>query len=331
MHSMQGPYLGRRLCVMLVLGSLLCSCAEDNGIKPPALTVGEGHLAVPGGTIWYRVTGTQGGIPVILIHGGPGMSSYYLKPFEELGANRQVIRYDQLGGGKSDKITDTTMFTIGHFVQELDSLRAHLGLLKWHVLGHSWGTILALEYYRAHGDHVASIIFGSPVLDLPEYEKHARQLLTTLPDSMQQAVERAEASGKYDDPRYQNAMSQFYSLYVYRRPVPTDLDSTFATMNAGIYTFMQGPSEFTITGTLKAYVATSFLPEIKVPTLFTAGEFDEVGPELVRSFAVKVPKAKYVEFPGSAHMTPWDARDENVRVVRDFLRSADSLSSKVSD
>ncbi len=97
-------------------------------------------------------------------------------------------------------------------------------------------------------------------------------------------------------------------------------------MNAGIYMYMQGPSEFTITGTLKAYDATSFLPQIKVPTLLTVGEFDEVGPELVRGFASQIPKARFVQFAGSAHMTPWDARDENVSVVRDFLRSADSLS-----
>ncbi len=73
------------------------------------------------------------------------MSSFYLKPFEELGNERQVIRYDQLGGGKSDKVTDTTLFTIDHFVKELDLLRTHLGLKKWNVFGHSWGTVIALE------------------------------------------------------------------------------------------------------------------------------------------------------------------------------------------
>ncbi len=76
---------------------------------------------------------------------------------------------------------------------------------------------------------------------------------------------------------------------------------------------MQGPSEFTITGTLGKYDATSFLPQIKVPTLFTVGQFDEVGPELVRRFAARVPAARYVQLAGSAHMTPWDARDENVK------------------
>jgi len=80
-------------------------------------------LPVQGGRIWYRVSGTGHGTPVIVLHGGPGYSSYYLKPFEDLGNDRPVVRYDQLGAGKSDRITDSTLFTIGHFVRELEALR----------------------------------------------------------------------------------------------------------------------------------------------------------------------------------------------------------------
>src|SRR3954471_11206565 len=94
----------------------------------PSVPRGEGRLAVPGGSIWYRVSGVGSGTPVVLLHGGPGLSSFYLKPFEELGDERIVVRYDQLGGGKSDTTSDTTLFTIDHFVTELDSLRSHLGV-----------------------------------------------------------------------------------------------------------------------------------------------------------------------------------------------------------
>ena len=310
---------------LFILNFLLCcACVQDS----PKLKTGQGYLAVPGGNIWYNITGSGSGLPVVLLHGGPGMSSFYLKPMEALGTDRQVIRYDQLGGGKSDMITDTTIFTIDHFVKELDSLRNFLGLKKWHVYGHSWGTILAMEYYRKYPDRVASVTFGSPCLDIPSYANHAKQLLTTLPDSLQIAVNEVEASGKYNDPKYQNAINVFYGLYVVRKPVQADWDSTFATFNPKIYEYMQGPSEFTITGTLKNYDATSFLPEIKIPTLFTVGEFDEVGPELVKSFSDKVPGSHYVLFPGSAHLTLWDAKDENIKVVKEFLNSVDSLQNK---
>src|SRR5262249_8503449 len=90
-------------------------------------------------------------------------------PFEDLGDDRPVVRYDQLGGGKSSKITDTTMFTIPHFVAELDSLRRALGDDKVHLMGHSWGTILAVEYYLAHPEHVASLTLGSAALDIPAW------------------------------------------------------------------------------------------------------------------------------------------------------------------
>lgn len=318
--------LSRGFLALLALTLLMISCVTQKAEPPKLLPVGEGRLAVPGGNIWYKVSSTGNGIPVVLLHGGPGMSSYYLKPLEDMRDDRQVIRYDQLGGGKSDKITDTTMFTVEHFVRELDSLRAYLGVNKWHVFGHSWGTILAMEYYRAHPERVVSLTFGSACLDFSAYERHARELLSTLPKAMQLAVKKAEASGKYDDAAYQKAIEQFYALYLYRHPVKEDLDSTFATFNEGIYRYMQGPSEFTITGTLKNYDSTPFLSQIKVPTLFTVGEFDEVGPELVKGFATKTPNAQFIQFAGSAHLTCWDARDENVKVVREFLRSADSLA-----
>jgi proline iminopeptidase len=312
----------RRLSALAIL--LTVAACKSDAPRAPAIPLGEARLAVSGGHIWYKVSGTGTGVPVVLLHGGPGFSSFYLKPFEDLGDDRIVIRYDQLGGGKSDTTSDTTMFNIGHFVAELDSLRSALGIAKWHVLGHSWGTILAVEYYRAHPDRVESVTFGSPVFDIDAYEHRANELVATLSDSAQRAIRRAEATKTFDGPSYQHATEEFYGKYVWHRPVQADLDSTMATFNQGIYVYMQGPSEITITGTLKHYSATGFLPQIRVPTLLTVGGDDEVGPELVRGHAALIPGSRYEMFAGAAHMTPWDARDDNVRVVRAFLRSADS-------
>lgn len=317
-HISTRRYLG--LLSFIFILAVLFGCGEKKYILP----IGESELPVPGGKIWYKVSGSGTAIPIVLIHGGPGMSSFYLKPFEELGNERQVIRYDQLGGGKSDKITDTTLFTIDHFVKELDLLRAHLGLEKWNVLGHSWGTVVALEYYRAYPNRVASLVFGSLCFDVSGWSQSTKNLLKTLPDSLQDAVKIAESTGDYEDPAYQNAMNQFYRLYVFRNPVQADLDSMYATYNFEIYSYMWGPSEFTITGTLKEYNPLSFLPQIKVPTMFTVGEFDEIDPAIVKGLSDKVPGAKYVMFPGSSHMTPWDARDESIKVVREFLNAIKS-------
>jgi proline iminopeptidase len=299
------------------------AAAQQSGTAV-ALGAGEAFLPVPDGRIWYKKSGSGSGIPVILLHGGPGFSSYYLKALEQLGDERPVIRYDQLGGGKSGALTDTAAFTIAHFVRELDSLRSALGYDKVHLVGHSWGTILGYEYYRAHPEHVVSLTLASPALDIPTWEKNAHRLVRTLSDSAQRAIKTREAEKKYDAPDYQAALMEFYGKYVWRRPVEADLDSLFKTANEAIYNYMQGPSEFTITGTLKKYDVTSQLKSITVPTLYTVGEFDEADPATVKHFATLTPSAKYAMIPGSAHITSWDNPTAMIGAIRPFLKAAEA-------
>jgi len=315
-----------------VLVLLLAACSDQP--KPPAtsqqpvvttLPAKEGFLDVPDGRVWYRVTGTGSATPVILLHGGPGYSSFYLRLLDSLGFDRPTIRYDQLGGGKSSRISDTLLITIPHFVAELDSVRRALGTTQVYLLGHSWGTILAVEYYRAHADHVAGLILGSPALDIPEWERHAKELVKTLPDSFQQAIRRAEKSRDFAAEDYQAALGEFYNRYVWRHPVQAELDSTLQTVNELIYTYMQGPSEFTIIGTLKHYDAKPFLSQIHVPTLYTVGEFDEANTTTVRRFAELTPGAQVVVISGAAHITTWDNPAEMLNAVRTFLLHADTL------
>jgi proline iminopeptidase len=247
-----------------------------------------------------------------------------LKPLEALGDDRPVIRYDQLGSGKSGTTTDTTLFMVSHFVDQLDALREHLGLDRFHVYGHSWGTMLAVEYYRAHPERVVSLTLGSAALHSRAWEEHARTLLATLPDSMIRAVEVREAEQNYDAVDYQAAMNEFYNRYVWRRPVAADLDSLMNTYNAAIYQYMWGPSEFTVTGTLRNFDARPFLPSIDVPVLYTVGEFDEASPETIRAFAAMTPGARVVVIPGAAHMTAWDNPVADIGAVRAFLREVDA-------
>ena len=335
---MRGPLL---VLTLAVVSAACVSCAKEPppladttksvavaGPTPAALAPGEDRLAVDGGRIWYRVVGSGNAPPAILLHGGPGYSSFYMRSLEALGADRPVVRYDQLGAGKSDRISDTAMFNIAHFVRELDSLRSHLGYDKVHIVGHSWGTILGLEYYRAHPERVASLTLMSPALDLLAWEKNARRLVKTLPDSLQKAIATREAEKNYTAADYQAALGEFYGKYVWRRPVQAELDSLTATFNESIYNYMQGPSEFTITGTLKQYDATPFLKNVKVPVLFTVGEFDEADPPTVKRHAQMTPGAKYAVIPNAAHIVEWDNPDETNRVVRDFLKAVDSTNHK---
>lgn len=319
MHCSTGPMIP--LFVALLLG---CADRTSESSMSPSLLTDSSRLAVNGGSIWYRVTGTGSGTPVILLHGGPGFASHYLKPLEALGDDRLVIRYDQLGSGKSDATTDTTLFTVAHFVDQLEQLRRHLQLQRFHLYGHSWGTMLAVEYYRAHPEAVASLTLASAALDSRAWERHTRELLATLPDSMVRAVEKREAERNYQAPDYQAALNEFYGRYVWRQPVVADLDSLMNSFNTAIYEYMWGPSEFTVTGTLKEFDAKPLLPSITVPVLYTVGEHDEANPATIQEFGRLTPGSRVVVIPAAAHITAWDNPTADVAAVRSFLREADT-------
>jgi proline iminopeptidase len=319
----------------LVAAALLAACAKGGdkpAATPPAdaaptagavLGPGEAWLPVRGGRIWYKVSGTGKGTPMVLVHGGPGAGSYYLKPFEEIGDDRPVVRYDQLGAGKSDRLTDTTLMNIPRFVEELDSLRRALKIDKWFVNGQSWGTVLALEYYKAHPERVAAIVFGGSVFDWRAYVREVEVWTKQMTDSSQRAIAAWKQGGSPDAPEFKAATEEFYSKFVWRRPVTADLDSTMAAFGNEQYNYMQGAFEFVVTGTLKNYDARGDLPRITVPVLSTAGEFDEVGPQTVEAHAKLIPGARFILYKDAAHVTTWDARDANVKDVREFLRSVD--------
>ena len=308
--------ISRLFLTLLPLGTALGACQA----KGP--TPGEGYVPVPGGRVWYRVVGNGPGTPLVVLHGGPGAPSYYLASLARLGMDRPVIFYDQLGAGRSDQPTDTTLWRIERFMAELDSLRKHLGLHEIHLLGHSWGTMLATDYMLAKPSGVRSLILASPALSAARWEADADTLIATLPDLVQRAIATHEAAGTYSAPAYQAAVQVFYAQFLTRRGGP-DVDSTFAHFGAALYGYMWGPSEFTATGTLRTYDRTSRLRELQLPVLYTAGEFDEARPPTVAYYQSVTPGAQFALIPGSAHLTSVDAPEAFADTVRRFLRDVE--------
>jgi len=318
----------RSIPYTLALLLVVTACAEKGergGAPPSALAPREGFVTVEGGRVWYRIVGTGPGTPVVLLHGGPGVPSNYLKPLIALADDRPVIYYDQLGTGKSDHPTDSTLWTTARFVRELATLRDSLGLGEVHLYGHSWGTMLAAAYMETKPAGVKSVTFASPCLSAARWQGDADTLILALPDSMRRHIATHEAAGTTASPQYQAAMNDYYSRYVMRTtPPPADAESSMAGITMAVYGTMWGPSEFKATGNLKAYDATPRLHEIGVPTLFTAGEYDEATPSTTRWYASLVPGSRYVTIPRAAHMVTIDNPDETVRVLRDFLREVDA-------
>lgn len=297
--------------------------ASVGGCRAKGPTPQEGYVAVPGGRIWYRVVGSGPGTPLVVLHGGPGAPSYYMASLARLGADRPVIFYDQLGAGRSDQPTDTTLWRVTRFMVELDSLRDHLDLKRIHLLGHSWGAMLATDYLLAKPKGVGSLILASPLISTARWEADADSLIATLPDSVQRAIATHEAAGTYSAPGYQAAVQIYYARFLTRRGGP-EVDSTFAHFNPGLYTYMWGPSEFTATGTLRTYDRTSRLAELRLPVLYTAGEFDEARPSTVAYYQSLTPGAQFALIPGSAHLTTIDAPEAFADSIRRFLRAVES-------
>jgi len=309
------------LCVAVALTAAACSNPRDlsKDLKP-----GSGFIQVPGGRVWYNVTGTGHRTPLLVLHGGPGGSSYYLKPLGALGDDRPVIFYDQLGGGHSDRPMDSTLWTMDRYVQELVAVRNALGLERVHILGHSFGTLILADYMKTKPKGVRSVVFASPVLDVPGYVEDVNVLLKQEPDSIQRTIADAEKNGTTNSAAYQSAMMAFYHEHIARKePWSADIDSTMTQLNPGPYIYMQGPSEFTITGTLKSYNQTGVLKDIGVPTLFMSGQYDEVVPSRAESFQKMTPDSKVEIVPNAAHFMMQDEPDVTVRILRDWLRKVE--------
>lgn len=280
----------------------------------------EGYVEVNGGRIWYEVYGFGPKPPVLLLHGGPGGTSLGFEPLKEMNYDGPIIFWDQLGSGRSDALTDTSLMTIKNYVDQVERLRRHLNLQDFVLYGHSWGTMLGMDYYLSYPEEVKAIIFSSPLFSTDSWIADADTLIATLPDSVQRIIRYHESMGTYEDPEYQEATNLYYSLYVTRKERPkVDRRQLNLVSGANVYLYMWGPSEFTSTGTLRNYDRLEFLPTISVPVLMLTGEYDEARPSTVRHYASMVPNAKFEVIPHAAHSTLNDNKKATLKVVREFL------------
>ncbi len=285
----------------------------------------EGYVDVTGGRVWFRIVGAGStGTPLLVLHGGPGVTHDYLEPLEALADERPVVFYDQLGCGNSDRPDDPSLWTVERYVAEVGEVREALGLDRVHLLGQSWGGGLAAEYVLSKNpDGVESLILSAPLLDADRWMADQRANLAAFPEEMQEAVREAESTGNFDSPGYQDAMAAYYARHLCRTdPWPECLNRSLERLAMPVYLRMWGPSEFTCTGTLRAFSVADRLGEIPVPVLFTCGEHDEASPATMAYYRSRVPGSDLVVFEGASHSPPLEETDAYLAAVREFLRCA---------
>jgi len=304
----------------LLILLLISSCTFNSKQSNPFLQQGEGFVEVEGGKIWYGIMGEGDNTPMICLHGGPGGTSKYYYNLSEISKERPVILFDQLGSGRSDYHQDTALLKVEQFVEQVKAITSELKLNEFYLMGGSWGAALALEYYDHYPEGIKGIIFNSPYFSTPIWTKDAAKLVSELPDSIQMAIHIAERDSVFDTDSYIAANSFFASKHGRRKEVVQHpYDSVKSNRNTFIYNYMWGPSEFTATGTLRNYDNVQSLKKVKVPTLFTTGEFDEARPETVKMLSQMVPDSRFVIIPDAGHSTLNDNRQAVVIAIQEFL------------
>jgi len=287
------------------------------------MSADEGYLEVPGGRVWYRAVAPDSGAgdatPLLCLHGGPGFTHYYLEALEALAGRRRVIFYDQLGCGRADRPDDVSLWTVDRFVEELAQVRSALGLDRLHLFGSSWGGMLAMQYVLDRQPELESLtLCGSPA-SMIRWVADCEELLAAEPEATRKTIREHEAADLTACPEYQAAILGFYRKHVCRLdPWPAGFERSFAEAGYQVYNTMNGPSEFTVTGTLKTWDIMDRLPEITVPTLLIGGRYDECTPGHMAEMHRRIAGSELVTIEDASHLCFAEQPEAFNRAVNDF-------------
>jgi proline-specific peptidase len=284
----------------------------------------EGRIPFRGYETWFRSVGDGPGVPLLCLHGGPGSTHLGLTPLEQLGDERPVVLYDQLGSGNSSTPSDPSLWTVDLFLAELATVRDALGLDRVHVLGQSRGGMLAQEYALTQADGLVSLILSSTLSSSALWREESLRLRAALPAEIREPLDAHETAGTTDDPEYEAAVFEFLHRHLCRLdPWPPIVEEAIRSTNLEVYNTMWGPSEAHPTGVLAGWDVTSRLGEIRVPTLVTCGRHDEATPLQAETIVRALPDAELVIFEESAHMAVIEEKERYLATVRAFLARVD--------
>lgn len=287
----------------------------------------EGFVTVNGVKLYYVRFGKGNKYRLLTLHGGPGGTHEYLLPLADLAdRNFDVVFYDQFGCGKSEDPKNEEDYSLKYAVEEVEGVRKALfGNDRVHLFGSSWGGMLALAYTIKYQDKLKSLTTSSGLASVKSTVAEMKRLISQLPQEEREAIEKHEADGDYSNPEYQEAGMAFMKKHLLRWDEwPEDVMRTMDAMEKrGTYLKMNGPSEFTIIGTIKDVDFSDELKRIKIPALVTCGKFDEVTPEIAKSIADEIKGSEMVVFQNSAHMQFWEEREKYLEVLSAFVEKND--------
>jgi proline iminopeptidase len=342
-----------RRCWTLAVALLLLGCAQetppdsslaayfDHAGRDDVLAGGVRMIPIetPKGRfkVWTKRVGNNPKIKVLLLHGGPGATHEYLEAFDSWlpGAGIEYYYYDQLGSAYSDQPKEPELWEIPRFVDEVEQVRAALGLTadNFVLYGQSWGGLLAIEYALAHPDNLKGLVISNMMASIPAYNEYAKTVLMPAMDpGVLAEVQAIEAAKDYENPRYMELLvPNFYEQHILRMPAdqwPDPVNRAFAKLNQDVYIPMQGPSEMGASGKLLDWDRSRDLASIKVPTLVIGARYDTMDPKYMEWMAKQLPSGTYLYCPNGSHMALYDDQATYFEGLIKFLHAIDTKESK---
>jgi len=301
----------------------------SGGVKMVPISTEKGEF-----NVWTKRIGNNPTAKVLLLHGGPGATHEYFECFDSYFPNAGIeyYYYDQLESAFSDQPSDSALWDVDRFVEEVEQVRVALGLNKdnFYLLGHSWGGILGIEYALKYQDNLKGLIISNMVASIPEYITYANEVLGPQLDSAVLAeIRELEAKEDYSNPRYDElVVTNYYPKHVLRMPLeewPEPVNRAFANINLDMYVTMQGPSEFGVVGNakLKNWDRKADLKQLHVPTLTIGGKYDTMDPEAMKLMSEEVGNGTYLYCPEGSHMSMYDDQKVYFEGLIQFIKAND--------
>lgn len=260
---------------------------------------------------------------VIGLHGGPGMSLDYMVPLGDLASyGFDVLLYDQFGCGRSDEPQELDKFNMDYARDEVEGVRnKSFGDEKIFLVGSSYGGALAIYYALKYQDHLKGMVISGGLSSVPYTIKEMNRLIDELPANYSETIRKYGSQGDYQNEEYKRAVWEFYRRHLIRmEKIPNEvMRSLEYSEKRRVYNIMNGPNEFTITGIIKNWDVTDKLYTIKIPTLITVGEYDEVTPNVAKIIKDGIKNSRIIIFKDASHLTMWEKREEYIHTLKDFM------------
>ena len=281
----------------------------------------EGYVSVLGFDLFYRQFGTPRRGEILCLHGGPGATHDYMLSMADLAEHGyRVTFYDQLGCGRSEVPKDVTLFVPERYVEEVDSFRRKMRLGRPHIIGSSWGGLLAIAYALKYQRNMRTMTTVGGLHSVPLTVREMEKMKRGLPRDVQETLAKHEARGDYESPEYLRAVNAFYNRHLCRLdPWPPELAYSLEHISKPVYGTMNGPNEFTIIGNIRYWDVTGRLGAIRVPTLVLGGRYDEVSPVVAKEMHRHIRGSQLTTFSRSSHLPFWEERASFMKRVLRFL------------